>query len=421
VHWASAVRVPPACAALAPGLRSPRADRGAPDQPRLIVHTPVSELAPARCEVLADPSARGTIRLQLSGSWRLTGTLPTASDIERELKERAGVRRVAFDAQGITDWDSGLLTFLRRLEASLALARLQVDPSGLPEGARRLLRLAAAVPERAGVRRAARQESVLARVGERTIGWLQGSRTVAAFLGEVTLAFGRLLRGRARFRRSDLMLIIQEVGAEALPIISLVSFLVGVILAFLGSVQLLQFGAQIYVADLVGIGMARDMAAMMVGIILAGRTGAAFAAQLGTMQVNEEIDALSTLGFSPMEFLVLPRMLALVAMTPLLCLYANLMGIIGGAFVGVAFLDLPLVTYLQETEQGIRLTDFVGGLIKAAAYGVVVAIAGCLKGMQCGRSSAAVGQATTSAVVTSIVFIVVTMAILTLIYNALGI
>jgi phospholipid/cholesterol/gamma-HCH transport system permease protein len=381
----------------------------------------VSEFAPARCEVLADPSAGDTIRLQLSGSWRLTGSLPAAADIERELAGRPGVRQVAFDAQGVTDWDSGLLTFLHKLEASLAGARLQVDPSGLPEGARRLLQLAAAVPERAGARRAARQETFLSRVGQRTIGWFEGGREVAAFLGEITLAFGRLVRGRARFRRSDLMLTIQQVGAEALPIVSLISFLVGVILAFLGSIQLLQFGAQIYVADLVGIGMARDMAAMMVGIILAGRTGAAFAAQLGTMQVNEEIDALSTLGFSPIEFLVLPRMLALMLMTPLLCLYANLMGIVGGAFVGVTFLELPLVTYMQETEQGIRLIDFIGGLIKAATYGVVVAIAGCLKGMQCGRSSAAVGQATTSAVVTSIVFIVVAMAILTVIYNALGI
>jgi phospholipid/cholesterol/gamma-HCH transport system permease protein len=194
-----------------------------------------------------------------------------------------------------------------------------------------------------------------------------------------------------------------------------------VILAFLGSVQLLQFGAQIYVAPLVAIGMARDMAAMMVGIILAGRTGAAFAAQLGTMQVNEEIDALSTFGFAPMDFLVLPRVLALVLMTPLLCLYADLMGILGGALVGVMFLDLPSVTYFQATQEGVRLVDFTGGLIKAAVYGIVVAVAGCLKGIQCGRSSAAVGQATTSAVVTSIIFIVVSMAILTVIYNALGI
>ena len=298
---------------------------------------------------------------------------------------------------------------------------LETDASGLPEGVRRLLRLAAAVPERAGARRAAARESFLARVGRETVALVQASRELVAFLGEVTIAFGRLLRGKARFRRSDLMLILQEVGAQALPIVSMISFLVGVILAFLGSIQLLQFGAQIYVADLVGIGMARDMAAMMVGIILAGRTGAAFAAQLGTMQVNEEIDALATLGLSPMEFLVLPRVLALVVMTPLLCLYASLMGLLGGAFVGVTFLDLPAVTYLQETQYALQLPDFAAGLIKGGVYGVVVAVAGCLRGMQCGRSSAAVGQATTSAVVTSIVFIVICMAILTLIYNALGV
>jgi phospholipid/cholesterol/gamma-HCH transport system permease protein len=385
------------------------------------IHTSVSEITPARCEMLADPSAGDTVRLQLSGSWRLTGSLPAAADIARKLKGRPGVGRVTFDAQGVTDWDSGLLTFLRRLDESLVSAKLEVDSSGLPKGVRGLLRLAAAVPERAGAQRAATRDPFLARVGKETLGLIQGSREVVAFLGEVTLAFGRLLRGKARFRHSDLMLIIQEVGAQALPIVSLISFLVGVILAFLGSVQLLQFGAQIYVAPLVGIGMARDMAAMMVGIILAGRTGAAFAAQLGTMQVNEEIDALSTFGFAPMDFLVMPRILALVMMTPLLCLYADLLGILGGAFVGVTFLDLPPITYFQATQNGVRLIDFAGGLIKAAVYGVVVAVAGCLRGMQSGRSSAAVGQATTSAVVTSIVFIVVSMAILTVIYNALGI
>jgi phospholipid/cholesterol/gamma-HCH transport system permease protein len=387
----------------------------------MIAHTPVSELAPPRCEVLADPSAADAVRLRLSGSWRLIGSLPAASDVEKELEGRPGVRRVAFDTGGLADWDSGLLTFLRKLDASFGATDLQVDQSGLPEGARRLLRLAAAVPERAGAGRAATAEPFLARIGKETLELIRGGGEVVAFLGEVTIAFGRLLRGKARFRRSDLMLTIQEVGAQALPIVSLISFLVGMILAFLGSVQLLQFGAQIFVAPLVAIGMARDMAAMMVGIILAGRTGAAFAAQLGTMQVNEEIDALSTFGFAPMEFLVLPRVLALIMMTPLLCLYADLMGILGGAFVGVTFLDLPPITYFQATQDGVRLIDFAGGLIKAAVYGVVVAVAGCLRGIQCGRSSAAVGQATTSAVVTSIIFIVVSMAILTLVYNALGI
>jgi phospholipid/cholesterol/gamma-HCH transport system permease protein len=379
----------------------------------------VNDLAPARYEMLADPAAADTVRLRLSGSWRLSRPLPTAAEIERELEGRS-VRRLVIDAPDLTGWDSGLLMFLRRLDGFARGAGLDTDASGLPEGVRRLLSLAAAVPERAGARRDAARESFLARVGKETVALVQASRELVVFLGEVTIAFGRLLRGQARFRGSDLLLIVQEVGAQALPIVSLISFLVGVILAFLGSIQLLQFGAQIYVADLVGIGMARDMAAMMVGIILAGRTGAAFAAQLGTMQVNEEVDALATLGLSPMDFLVLPRVLALVVMTPLLCLYANLMGLLGGAFVGVTFLDLPAVTYLQETQYAVRPADFAAGLIKGGVYGVVVAIAGCLRGMQCGRSSAAVGQATTSAVVTSIVFIVVSMAILTLIYNALG-
>jgi phospholipid/cholesterol/gamma-HCH transport system permease protein len=381
----------------------------------------VNDLAPARYEMLADGSAADTIRLRLSGSWHLGHGLPAAAEVERELEGRSGVRRLVIDARGLTGWDSGLLTFLRRLVGFSQRAKLETDLSGLPDGVRRLLQLASAVPERAGARRGSKRASFLARVGEGTLSLVEGGRGLVAFLGEVTLAFGRMLRGKARFRRSDLMVIVQEVGAQALPIVSLISFLVGVILAFLGSVQLLQFGAQIYVAPLVGIGMARDMAAMMVGIILAGRTGAAFAAQLGTMQVNEEIDALSTFGFAPVDFLVLPRILALVAMTPLLCLYADLLGILGGAFVGVTFLDLPPVTYFQSTQEGVRLIDFAGGLIKAAVYGIVVAVAGCLRGLQCGRSSAAVGQATTSAVVTSIIFIVVCMAILTVVYNALGI
>src|SRR5262249_42661737 len=147
-------------------------------------------------------------------------------------------------------------------------------------------------------------------------------------------------RGAARFRRSDFLQILQECGGQALPIVSLISFLVGVILAYVGAIQLRTFGAQVYVADLVGIAMTREMGAMMAAIIMAGRTGAAFAAQLGTMQVNEEIDALQTLGIPAMEFLVLPRMLALALMMPLLGLYADLMGILGGAAVGVGLLDI---------------------------------------------------------------------------------
>jgi phospholipid/cholesterol/gamma-HCH transport system permease protein len=376
---------------------------------------------PARYEVQADPSAADTLAVRLIGTWSLHGSIPSAAELHRELATRQGVRRLVFDTAGLTGWDSRLLTFLWQLDRLMAGSGIEADPAGLPDGARRLLQLAAAVPERKGARREAGRDPFLARVGKATTQLIDAGRDMLGFLGEVTLAVGRLVRGKAQFRRSDFLLTVQEVGADALPIVGLISFLVGVILAFLGAIQLVQFGAQIYVADLVGIGMARDMAAMMVGIILAGRTGAAFAAQLGTMQVNEEIDALSTFGFSPMDFLVLPRMLALVLMTPLLCIYANLMGILGGMLVGVTMLDLPAITYAQETQAALTVTHFVTGLIKVAAYGAIIAIAGCLRGMQCGRSSAAVGQATTSAVVTSITFIILAMAILTVIYNALGV
>jgi phospholipid/cholesterol/gamma-HCH transport system permease protein len=239
------------------------------------------------------------------------------------------------------------------------------------------------------------------------------------FSGEVFLAFLNLLRGRARFRRSDLALLFQECGAQALPIVSLISFLVGAILAFIGAVQLQQFGAQIYVANLVGLAMALEMGAMMTAIIMAGRTGAAFAAQLGTMQVNQEIDALATLGVSPMEFLVLPRMLALVLMVPLLTVYADLLGIFGGAVISAALLDVSMRVYFHQIQEALTLKAFAQGLIKSGVYGVIVALSGCLRGMLCGRSAAAVGAAATSAVVTGIVFIIVASASLTVIYIAI--
>jgi phospholipid/cholesterol/gamma-HCH transport system permease protein len=206
-----------------------------------------------------------------------------------------------------------------------------------------------------------------------------------------------------------------------LPIVSLISLLVGLILAFVGAIQLKMFGAQVYVASLVGIAMVRVMGAIMTGIIMAGRTGASFAAQLGTMQVNEEIDALKTMGFSPMEFLVLPRMLALIVMMPLLCVYADLMGMLGGFLVGVGMLDLGVMEYYNMTKVTVKLSYLWIGLSYGAVFGALVALSGCMRGMQCGRSASAVGDATTSAVVTGIVSIIVATAIITIIYSVLGI
>ena len=201
-----------------------------------------------------------------------------------------------------------------------------------------------------------------------------------AFLGEVTLAFGRLLRGQARFRARDFWLLVQQAGADALPIVTLISFLVGTIFAFVGAVQLERFGATIYVADLVGIAVVREMGAVMTAIVMAGRTGAAYAAQLGTMKVTQEIDALTTMGFSALDFLVLPRLLALCLMMPLLCLYADALGVLGGSVIGIGMPKLPPVTYFNQTFHAVAFSDLAGGVLKASVYGVLVALAGCLRG-----------------------------------------
>jgi len=377
--------------------------------------------APARTAELAlDTSRDETLVVHLSGAWTTDARRPRADTIDRHLDAGPKPRRVAFEAAGLTAWDSGLLTFLLQACAATERRGVAIDRDGLPEGVRRLLALATAVPQRQDTGRTAAKPSILVRIGTGAVALAGDATAMLAFLGEVSLAFARLLVGRARYRRSDLLLVLQEVGAQALPIVSLISFLVGVILAYVGAVQLKQFGAQIYVADLVGIGMTREMGAMMAAVIMAGRTGAAFAAQLGTMQVNEEIDALTTLGISSIEFLVLPRMLALAIMMPLLCLYADLLGLFGGMAVGVGMLDIGVTEYYVRTIGAISVADCVAGLIKASLFGVLVAIAGCLRGIQCGRSSAAVGAAATSAVVTGIVLIIVSDALTTVLFDLLG-
>src|SRR6266850_1227372 len=374
---------------------------------------------PRACDLEFRRPAPDTLVLRLSGGWTIHAAVPSADTVRRQLDAGGPIRRVVFDAGRLTEWDSALLTFLLQVVGETERRGIAADRAGLPEGVRRLLALATAVPERRDTSTRVRP-SWLARIGIATLDGLRDATTTLAFLGETSTALARAVVGRARYRRSDFLLILQEVGAQALPIVSLISFLVGVILAYVGAVQLKQFGAQVYVADLVGIGMTREMGAMMAAVIMAGRTGAAFAAQLGTMQVNEEIDALTTLGISSMEFLVLPRMLALAVMMPLLCLYADLLGLFGGMAVGVGMLDLGVTEYYVRTVGAISITDCVAGLIKASVFGVLIAVAGCLRGMQCGRSSAAVGAATTSAVVTGIVLIIVSDALTTVVYDLIG-
>jgi phospholipid/cholesterol/gamma-HCH transport system permease protein len=382
---------------------------------------PAKEDIADTCGLSFDRQANDILLVRLNGSWRIGQKLPLAEEVQSRLESDAGVKQIAFDTRELSGWDSVLLSFLTKLINQCAQNNITVEKQGLPEGVIKLLQLAFAVPERKGARREASKDSLLERIGASTIQIGQSSLETLNFIGSALIALLKFFTGKARYRRSDLILTIQQCGVQAFPIVSLISVLVGLILAFIGAVQLLMFGAQIYVANLVAIAMVRVMGAVMVGVIMAGRTGAAFAAQIGTMQVNEEIDALQTLGISPMEFLVLPRMLALILMMPLLCVYADLMGVFGGFIVGVGMLNLTVTQYINQTIAALNLYHFFIGIFYSLVFGVLVALAGCLRGIQCGRSASAVGQAATSAVVTGIVCIVVSTALITVVCNVIGI
>jgi phospholipid/cholesterol/gamma-HCH transport system permease protein len=359
--------------------------------------------------------------VRLAGQWRLSHAIASAEDVEKALQSPPPVRRVAFDAERLGDWDSSVLTFVEKVSVLARQSGISVDRKGLPSGIRRLLDLAEAVPERQGARQDVSKASLLERVGAGTIDAARSAEEMLSFLGEMAITIVRLFGMKARYRASDLFLLIQQSGPQALPIVTLISFLVGVILAFVGAVEFKQFGAQIYVANLVGVAMVRELGSMMTAILMSGRTGAAFAAQLGTMKVTEEIDAYKTAGLPPLEFLVLPRVVALVLMMPLLCLYADVVGILGGAAIGLSMLDFSWTGYLEQTVHAVTLSDLLGGLFKSAVYGVLVALAGCLRGLQSGYSSSAVGDAATSAVVTGIVAIIVADGIFAVVFYILGI
>jgi phospholipid/cholesterol/gamma-HCH transport system permease protein len=359
------------------------------------------------------------LEISLGGRWCIDANLPASSVLFEPLDQR--IRHMRFDTAGLSDWDSGLLTFLSGVLKTCAQRDIVADATGLPPGAQRLLAMALAVPEQKVAGRDKGPQDLFSQVGAATLEFFRDGPQMLRFLGEITQSLLRLITGRARFRIRDLWLEIEEVGPRALPIVSVISFLVGLILAYLGADQLRLVGAQVFIADLVAIGMVREIGALMTGIIIAGRTGAAFAAQLGTMQVNEEMDAYKTLGIPPVDFLVLPRILALMLMVPLLTLYSGFIGMLAGLLVSVAIFDIGMFEYYTETLRALEFKHFFVGLSKGTVYGAMIAFAGCLRGMQCGRSAEAVGRAATSAVVTAILLITIVASIMTIVYYQLGI
>ncbi len=368
--------------------------------------------------------------VRFTGDWRLdTVPGPAAERALRSAEQQAvsalapgsGISELELDGEKLGSWDSSVLVPAARLTALARETGITVHDEKLPQGVRNLTALALAVPPNKNARRKIVSESLFSRIGGFFLSLPASVSRVLAFLGELVLCFGRLVSGRSGCTRANVWLSIQESGAEALPIVSLISLLVGLILAFVGVIQLSMFGAQIYVSSLVAVGMTRIMGAIMTGIILAGRTGASYAAVIGTMQVNEEIDALNTLGVPPSDYLVMPRLIALTIMTPLLVLYADFMGIVGGFLVGVGVLGLDPMEYYTFTQKGFNLNNLWVGMVHGLVFGMVISITGCYQGLNCGRNAEAVGRATTSAVVYSIVGIVLATAALTLLCNILKI
>jgi phospholipid/cholesterol/gamma-HCH transport system permease protein len=378
----------------------------------------VSAASDAAARVDVTRNAAGDLRVGLSGRFTLSEGPPPAAAVIEEL-ERQPPARVVFESGGLEGWDSALVSFVFGVAAAAAERGVALDTSGLPAGARRLLELSLAVKPRTLPEPPPVDDALTARVGEVALKAWGTAGDALTFLGETATAFARLLRGRARFRRVDLLHAVESAGVGALGIVALINLLIGAVLAFVGAVQLQQFGASIYVASLVAIGVTRELGALMTGIVMAGRTGASFAAVLGTMTVNEEVDALQTMGLKPVEFLVLPRVLATSLMLPALTAYADALGILGGTFVGVTMLDLGAVEYLRTTQSSLAMRHVVIGLVKSVAFGVVVALTGCYYGVRCGRSAAAVGQATTKAVVMGIVLVVVVDALFTVLMHAM--
>ncbi|HYZ64820.1 MAG TPA: ABC transporter permease [Acetobacteraceae bacterium] len=361
------------------------------------------------------------LEVLISGDWvaRETG-IRSSEDATKVVHAMGEASRLLLSGRGLGRWDSALVVFVAGLRTAAGAAgrSIEVDVHLLPEAAQRLLALASAQPQEAAPQPAS-EPGLLTRVGERAL--RGGSEAVAAadLVGQTVLRTGSALLGRSWARGLDVLQLMAEAGAGALVIVAICNGLIGAILAFIGAIQLQQFGAGIYVADLVGIATVREMAAVMTAIVMAGRTGGAYAAHLATMQGNEEIDALQTLGIPVFDYLVLPRVTALVAMMPMLYLYGCAVGLLGGFLVSIAILDITRMAFFEELRSALPGGQFVFGLVKSVAFGALIALAACRIGLHAGRSAADVGRAATDAVVAGIIGVIALDAVFAVCANAL--
>lgn len=357
--------------------------------------------------------------IQLIGAWTLTEKKP---DINKwwQAQNIQAQAPLTLDVSQVSAWDSCLLVALRQLRTLAQLNKLDLDLTQLPEDITRLLGMADTPSVQAQEKPKAKLNFV-ERIGQGVLNASASVRNTCIFLGETLIGFSRMFKGKACVRASDFWWALQQCGPSALPIVALIAGLVGLILAFVGAFQLQAFGAQLYISNMVAIGMTREMGALMTAVIMAGRTGAAYAAELGSMQANEEVDALKTFGFPPLEFLVMPRLLALMVSMPILVIFADVIGILGGFVIGAGLFDISATQYINQSLEFLSITDFLVGVFKGFVFAILIGLIGCYYGLNCGRNAQAVGKATTQAVVSIIVALVVSDATITLILTQLGI
>lgn len=355
----------------------------------------------------------------VAGSWSLSNGL--APDLGLEAHSPRP-KSISYDASSVTGWDSSLIELLMRVERWAARHKIPTGRDALPPSIAELLHLALASPARAMRKRPEPVHGkLLRRLGYAVLGPWRNTQDLVGFFGEVILGVVRLATGQSQMRAADFGEAFQQAGAAALPIVGLVAFLIGLIMGFIGAVQLRRFGAEIYVANLVAIAMTREMGALMTGVIMSGRTAAANAANLGTMKGNDEISALETTGLDPIDFLVVPRVLSLMLALPLLVVFADFIGMAGGLLLGTLMLHLDWQLYLTQTARSLGMPDFFLGLVKSIFFGAILGIIGCWCGMRAERHAQGVGNATTTAVVLCIVLLLATDAIFTVVTTILGI
>lgn len=359
----------------------------------------------------------GTLTLIMTGRWD-SDTTGKWWERGRQILIEGKAGRLVIDASGVSYCDGAGVAFLIDLQQLQIRTGGDAAIQGLREEVRRLLDIYGriSIERPPGHRR--EELSIIEQVGKATAELWRDLNSLLTFVGELAVMLLRAARRPRLVRWQDAWLAAEQSGVDALPIIALIGVLLGLILAFQSAIPMRRFGADIFVADLLGIGMLREMGPLITAIILAGRSGSAFAAELGTMKVREEIDALRTMGLEPIRFLVLPRVIAAVAMIPVLTVFANLFGLMGGAIV-MRSLGYPLVTYVNQVLSAVTVGDLVGGLLKSFVYGIVVAAIGCLRGLETRTGASAVGQSTTSAVVSGIVLIAVVDGLFAVVFYAL--